>query len=108
VHTPEFSFEKNQADVEAALSDLRVTYPVVMDSNYRIWQDFNNQYWPAFYIIDAKRIIRYEHFGEGDYGESERAIQELLKENGAPGTSPSPSVAASWRPGCAPYYRAAR
>ena len=83
VHTPEFSFEKQQSNVEAALGELRVTYPVVMDNNYGIWQDFSNQYWPAFYIADAKGRIRYEHFGEGDYGVSERVIQELLKENGA-------------------------
>jgi thiol-disulfide isomerase/thioredoxin len=83
VHTPEFSFEKQQSNVEAALEDLHVAYPVVMDNNYRIWQDFNNQYWPAFYIADARGRIRYEHFGEGDYGASERVIQELLKENGA-------------------------
>lgn len=83
VHTPEFSFEKQQTNVEAALGDLHISYPVVMDSNYRIWQDFNNQYWPAFYIIDAKGRIRYEHFGEGSYSDSERVIQELLKENGA-------------------------
>jgi thiol-disulfide isomerase/thioredoxin len=83
VHTPEFSFEKQQTNVEAALKDLHITYPVVMDSNYTIWHDFNNQYWPAFYIVDAKGRIRYEKFGEGDYGNSEHAIQELLKENGA-------------------------
>jgi thiol-disulfide isomerase/thioredoxin len=83
VHTPEFSFEKQQTNVEAALGDLHVSYPVVMDSNYKIWQDFDNQYWPAFYIIDAKGRIRYEHFGEGAYGDSERVIQELLKDNGA-------------------------
>jgi thiol-disulfide isomerase/thioredoxin len=83
VHTPEFSFEKQQTNVEEALRDLHVTYPVVMDSNYRIWQKFNNQYWPAFYIIDAKGQIRYEHFGEGAYDDSERVVQELLKENGA-------------------------
>jgi thiol-disulfide isomerase/thioredoxin len=83
VHTPEFSFEKQQTNVAEALGDLHITYPVVMDSNYRIWQNFNNQYWPAFYIIDAKGQIRYEHFGEGAYGDSERVIQELLKENGA-------------------------
>ena len=83
VHTPEFSFEKQQTNVEAALGDLHISYPVVMDSNYRIWQDFNNQFWPAFYIIDAKGRIRYEHFGEGSYSDSERVIRELLKNNGA-------------------------
>jgi thiol-disulfide isomerase/thioredoxin len=83
VHTPEFSFEKQQTNVEEALRDQHITYSVVMDSNYSIWQDFNNQYWPAFYIVDAKGQIRYEHCGEGAYGDSERVIQELLKENGA-------------------------
>jgi thiol-disulfide isomerase/thioredoxin len=83
VHTPEFSVEKQRSNVADALNDLHITYPVVMDSNYRIWQNFNNQYWPGFYIIDAKGQIRYEHFGEGAYGDSERVIQELLKENGA-------------------------
>jgi len=82
VHTPEFSFEKEPANVQDALRDLKVTYPVPIDSNYRIWQSFNNEYWPAQYLIDAKGQIRYHHFGEGDYGQIEHAIQELLKENG--------------------------
>jgi len=81
-HTPEFSFEKEPTNVENALRDLKVTYPVAIDSNYRIWQSFNNQYWPAEYIIDAKGRIRYHHFGEGEYDQSERVIQQLLKENG--------------------------
>jgi thiol-disulfide isomerase/thioredoxin len=83
VHTPEFSYEKQQTNVAAALGDLRITYPVVMDSSYRIWRDFSNQYWPAFYVVDPKGRIRYEHFGEGAYDDSERVIQELLKEDGA-------------------------
>ncbi len=83
VHTPEFGFEKERANVEMALHDLKVTYPVPMDSDYRIWQAFNNQYWPAFYFVDAKGRIRYHHFGEGEYHKCERVIQELLKENGA-------------------------
>src|ERR1700689_2085630 len=85
VHTPEFSFEKERSNVEAAVRDLKVTYPVAIDSNYRIWQAFNNEYWPAQYLIDGKGRIRYHHFGEGEYGEFERVIQELLKENGAIG-----------------------
>jgi thiol-disulfide isomerase/thioredoxin len=83
VHTPEFSFEKDRANVEQAVRDLKVTYPVVMDSDYRIWQAFNNEYWPAFYLIDGKGRIRYQAFGEGDYDRSERVLQDLLKENGA-------------------------
>jgi cytochrome c biogenesis protein CcdA/thiol-disulfide isomerase/thioredoxin len=83
VHTPEFAFEKERTNVEKAVRDLKITYPVAIDSDYRIWQAFNNQYWPAHYFIDGKGRIRYHHFGEGEYDQSERVIQELLKENGA-------------------------
>jgi len=81
-HTPEFSFEKHRDNVENAVQRLRVTYPVAIDSNYEIWRAFNNQYWPAQYLIDGRGRIRYHHFGEGDYGELEHAIQALLRENG--------------------------
>jgi cytochrome c biogenesis protein CcdA/thiol-disulfide isomerase/thioredoxin len=83
VHTPEFAFEKERANVEKAVRDLKITYPVAIDSDYKIWRAFNNQYWPAHYFIDGKGRIRYHHFGEGQYDESERVIQELLKEDGA-------------------------
>ena len=83
VHTPEFAFEKDRNSVEKAVRDLKVTYPVAIDSSYNIWQAFENQYWPAHYLIDGKGRIRYHHFGEGEYDESERVIQQLLKENGA-------------------------
>jgi cytochrome c biogenesis protein CcdA/thiol-disulfide isomerase/thioredoxin len=83
VHTPEFAFEKERSNVEQAVRDLKITYPVAIDSNYKIWQAFNNEYWPAHYFIDGKGRIRHHHFGEGEYDESERVIQELLKENGA-------------------------
>jgi thiol-disulfide isomerase/thioredoxin len=85
VHSPEFGFEKERANVEKAVRDYKVTYPVAIDSDQRIWQAFNNQYWPADYIIDGKGRIRYHHFGEGDYDKSERVIQQLLRENGATG-----------------------
>jgi cytochrome c biogenesis protein CcdA/thiol-disulfide isomerase/thioredoxin len=83
VHTPEFAFEKERSNVEKAVRDLKITYPVAIDSNYKIWEAFNNQYWPAHYFIDGKGRIRAHHFGEGNYDESELVIQELLKENGA-------------------------
>jgi len=83
VHTPEFSFEKEPANIENALRELHVAYPVAIDSNYRIWRAFNNEYWPAQYLVSAKGRIRYHHFGEGDYGRIETAIRELLKDNGA-------------------------
>jgi thiol-disulfide isomerase/thioredoxin len=83
VHTPEFAFEKERSNVEKAVRDLKITYPVAIDSDYAIWKAFNNEYWPAHYFIDGKGRIRYHHFGEGEYDESERVIRELLKETGA-------------------------
>jgi cytochrome c biogenesis protein CcdA/thiol-disulfide isomerase/thioredoxin len=83
VHTPEFAFEKEPANVEKSLSGLKIAYPVAVDSNYAIWKAFNNQYWPAHYFIDAQGTIRYHHFGEGKYQESEEVIQQLLREKNA-------------------------
>jgi thiol-disulfide isomerase/thioredoxin len=85
VHAPEFGFEKDRGNVQNAVRDLHVTYPVAIDSNHGIWNAFNNEYWPADYFIDGKGRIRYHHFGEGDYAGSEHVIQELLKANGATG-----------------------
>jgi thiol-disulfide isomerase/thioredoxin len=85
VHSPEFGFERDPVNVKNAVSDLRVVFPVPIDSNRSIWSAFRNQYWPADYIVDAKGRIRYHHYGEGDYDKSERVIQTLLKENGAKG-----------------------
>ena len=85
VHTPEFSFEHERMNVENATRTLNITFPVTIDSNYRIWRSFHNEAWPAQYLVDAKGRIRYHHFGEGNYGEIERMIQQLLKENGATG-----------------------
>jgi thiol-disulfide isomerase/thioredoxin len=84
VHTPEFDFERNPANIQKALRKFGITYPVAVDSNHRIWDAFHNQYWPAHYFIDATGKVRFHHFGEGDYEESEHWIQQLLKErNGA-------------------------
>ena len=83
VHTPEFSFEKDLANVRRATKEMDVDYPVAVDSNYAIWRAFDNEYWPALYLIDAKGNVRAHHFGEGDYQKTERTIQELLGEAGA-------------------------
>ncbi|WP_176059911.1 cytochrome c biogenesis protein DipZ [Paraburkholderia sp. BCC1876] len=82
VHAPEFAFERNVDNVKKAVHDLGVDYPVAIDNNYAIWRSLNNQYWPAHYFVDAKGQIRYHHFGEGDYAESEKVIQQLLTEAG--------------------------
>ncbi len=80
VHTPEFAFEEDPRNVGQAIRDLGIKYPVVMDNQYLIWKAYNNQYWPAHYLVDAQGHIRDQHFGEGAYAETERMIQSLLKE----------------------------
>ena len=85
VHTPEFAFEKQKANVRRALTDLGVTWPVAMDNDFQIWRAFKNQYWPAHYFIDAQGRIRHHHYGEGEYDRSERVIQQLLAEAGRTG-----------------------
>jgi cytochrome c biogenesis protein CcdA/thiol-disulfide isomerase/thioredoxin len=82
VHTPEFAFERSVGNVRAAVSDLKIGYPVAVDNDYKIWRAFDNEYWPAHYFIDAQGRIRHSHFGEGNYDESERVIQQLLTEAG--------------------------
>jgi cytochrome c biogenesis protein CcdA/thiol-disulfide isomerase/thioredoxin len=87
VHAPEFAFEKNVKNVRSAVADLKIDYPVAIDNDYAIWRAFNNQYWPAHYFMDAQGRIRHHHFGEGDYDESERVIQQLLAETGKTGVA---------------------
>lgn len=88
VHTPEFAFEKDEANVRKAVGELKVTYPVALDNDYKIWKAFNNSFWPADYLVDVTGKIRHHHFGEGKYDETEQQIQLLLKErDGALSTS---------------------
>ncbi|OGG17094.1 hypothetical protein A3D77_05785 [Candidatus Gottesmanbacteria bacterium RIFCSPHIGHO2_02_FULL_39_11] len=83
VHAPEFEFEKSEKNVAEAIKDFKLTYPIVQDNEFETWRAYNNRYWPAKYFIDKEGYIRYSHFGEGAYDESEKVIQELLKEAGA-------------------------
>ena len=80
VHTPEFPFEKDEANVRKAVRELGINYPVAMDNDYRIWRAFHNRFWPAHYFIDVAGRVRYHHFGEGDYEQSEAWIRSLLEE----------------------------
>ena len=82
VHTPEFAFEKDLANVGKAVTICRSTIPVAIDNDYAIWRAFRNQYWPAHYFIDRKGRIRYHHFGEGEYERAEQVIRQLLAEDG--------------------------
>jgi thiol-disulfide isomerase/thioredoxin len=78
VHTPEFPFEADVENVTRMVRQLEVRYPVAIDSDYSIWNEFANRYWPALYLADREGALRHHHFGEGRYEESERAIQDLL------------------------------
>jgi cytochrome c biogenesis protein CcdA/thiol-disulfide isomerase/thioredoxin len=82
VHTPEFPFERDPANVEEAIESNGIRYPVAQDNEQQTWNAYSNQYWPAEYFIDARGRVRYVHFGEGEYGEKEKVIRELLAEAG--------------------------
>ncbi|WP_047710857.1 cytochrome c biogenesis protein DipZ [Pseudomonas lactis] len=84
VHTPEYGFERIISNVRDQVKKLGITYPVAIDNNYAIWRNFDNQYWPAHYLIDAKGQVRFTHFGEGRYKTQEKMIQQLLQEAKAP------------------------
>ena len=85
VHSPEFDFEKVHSNVEAAVKRLDVTWPVALDDDMTIWNAFDNQYWPADYIADRTGHLRYTHFGEGDYDNTENVMRTLL---GVPASTP--------------------
>jgi cytochrome c biogenesis protein CcdA/thiol-disulfide isomerase/thioredoxin len=100
IHTPEFVFEKNPQNVATAIRHHDLPYPIAQDNDYATWNAFGNRYWPAKYLIDAEGTVRYMHFGEGDYEETDLAIRSLLAElgrrpggpvigSGAPSTSPT-------------------
>jgi thiol-disulfide isomerase/thioredoxin len=82
VHAPEFAFEKSLDNVRRAAKELRVVHPIAVDSEHAIWRAFDNQYWPALYLVDAQGRIRHQHFGEGGYEQSEQMIQRLLADAG--------------------------
>jgi cytochrome c biogenesis protein CcdA/thiol-disulfide isomerase/thioredoxin len=80
VHAPEFEFEKKDENVAKAAKDFQLTYPIVQDNNFAIWKAYKNEYWPAHYLIDKNGDVRYVHFGEGNYAQTENAIRSLLDE----------------------------
>jgi thiol-disulfide isomerase/thioredoxin len=83
VHSPEFEFEKDVENVQNAIKDFDIRYPVMQDNQFQTWSAYRNRYWPAKYLIDKDGSIRYTHFGEGEYDETERMIQKLLEEAGS-------------------------
>ena len=83
VHSPEFQFEKNYANVKDAVQRFGIKYPVILDSNHGTWNAYGNNYWPRYYLIDAQGYIRYNHVGEGDYNQIEKSIRSLVAERAA-------------------------
>ena len=80
VHSPEFEFEKDFNNVQTAVKQYNISYPVVQDNEMKTWKAFENRYWPRKYITDSEGYIRYDHIGEGGYAETEKIIQDLLQE----------------------------
>jgi thiol-disulfide isomerase/thioredoxin len=80
IHTPEFGFEKDISNVREAVRKANIRYPVVLDNHYAIWNAYGQRFWPAWYLVDADGFIRFRHFGEGAYDETEQKVQELLAE----------------------------
>ena len=83
VHAPEFDFEKNPENVQAAVEKFGIQYPVVQDNEHGTWDAYQNRYWPRKYLVDDEGYIRYDHIGEGSYGETEKVIKSLLQERAA-------------------------
>jgi thiol-disulfide isomerase/thioredoxin len=88
VHTPEFAFEKEEANVREAVKRFNITYPVALDNDHGTWNAYGNEYWPAEYLFDAQGRLRHTSFGEGEYDKTEMAIQALLKEAGQDAAMP--------------------
>jgi thiol-disulfide isomerase/thioredoxin len=82
VHTPEYDYEHDIASLRAQVGQLGITWPVAVDNDYRIWNAWGNQFWPAHYLVDRKGQVRHVHFGEGDYAGQEQVIRQLLDEPG--------------------------
>jgi thiol-disulfide isomerase/thioredoxin len=82
VHTPEFRFERDAANVQAAALRHNLTYPIAQDNDYSVWGAYHNRYWPAKYLVDAYGRVRHTHFGEGAYLETEHVLRQLLVEAG--------------------------
>ncbi|BDG05051.1 redoxin domain-containing protein [Anaeromyxobacter oryzae] len=93
VHTPEYEFEKNVDNVRREAKEMRVDYPIAVDSDGAIWRAFQNQYWPALYFVDSRGHIRHRYFGEGDYARSELILRQLLAEAGSRDLGPEASIA---------------
>jgi hypothetical protein len=102
VHSPAYSFGHDPATAKAAIEQLDIPYPVVLDPGFEVWKEYGNRGWPARYLFDRRGILRFVHWGEGEYEESERVIQELLLETDPLGELELPDLIEPLRPEDAP------
>ena len=102
VHSPAYSFGRDPAVATAAIESLDIPYPVVLDPDFAVWKEYGNRGWPARYLFDRRGILRFVHWGEGEYEESERVIQELLLETDPLGELELPPLMEPLRPEDAP------
>lgn len=98
VHSPEYAFEKDAANVRAGAEDFGITYPVALDNKLSTWTNYRNRYWPAHYLIDAEGTVRHVAFGEGNYAATEKLIRELLVEANPGAELPAPTDVADLTP----------
>ncbi|NJK64569.1 MAG: thioredoxin family protein [Synechococcaceae cyanobacterium SM2_3_1] len=84
VHTPEFPHERDLGNIEKAMQKWQIRYPVAVDNQFRTWRAYNNRYWPHLFLADRSGILRFDHIGEGRYGDIQRAVELLLQLNSAP------------------------
>lgn len=82
IHTPEFDYERDAANVARAIDDYKIDFPVVQDNDMETWEAYQNRYWPAQYLVDKAGMVRRIHYGEGEYIQTEKAIRQLLWEEG--------------------------
>ena len=101
VHSPEFGFEKDPANVTRAVKDLKLTYPIALDDGFKVWRAYGNRFWPALYIVDAQGRIRHHQFGEDGSPETEQIIQTLLREAMPPAPAPAPTTTVAAKPAAA-------
>jgi cytochrome c biogenesis protein CcdA/thiol-disulfide isomerase/thioredoxin len=102
VHTPEFAFERKASNVRTAVHDLGLRYPVALDNDYGTWNAYGNRYWPAKYFIDRRGHVRFAHFGEGEYRQSEQVIRRLLAEGGDAAPTADAEVSGATSPSSEP------
>jgi cytochrome c biogenesis protein CcdA/thiol-disulfide isomerase/thioredoxin len=93
IHTPEYAFEKEEANVVSGAADLGITYPIAMDNSFSTWTNYRNRYWPAHYLIDKQGVVRHIKFGEGDYANTEKLIRQLLSDGDDSTLPPATEVA---------------